>query len=82
VKTYLLTTIRKEGPIHAAVLKSDIRTMAKAGADLGDLDENRVIRLLTELESEGTIRRTMPGGNEWEAIFAAEAVKPKQGMMF
>jgi hypothetical protein len=82
VKEYLLETIRREGPIHAAVLKSDLRTMAKFGVVIGSLDENKVLRTLIELETEGTVRRTAPGGNEWEAVFVVEPVKAKQQLMF
>lgn len=82
MKDFLLLAIQREGPIHAGVLKSDIRTMARNGVAIDDLDENRVLAVLAELEAEGMIRRTMPGGNEWEAVFAAEPVKPKQRTMF
>jgi DNA-binding HxlR family transcriptional regulator len=82
VKEYLLETIRREGPIHAAVLKSDLRTLAKNGVEIGTLDENKVLRTLVELETEGLVRRTAPGGNEWVAVFVVEPVKPKQQLMF
>lgn len=82
MKEYLLETIRREGPIHAAVLKSDLRTLARVGVEIGSLDENKVLRTLVELESEGTVRRTSLGGNEWEAVFVAEPVKAKQQLMF
>jgi hypothetical protein len=82
MKDYLLATIRNEGPIHAAVLKSDLRTLAKSGVEIGTLDENKVLRTLIQLETEGTIRRTSPGANEWEAVFVKEPAKPKQGLMF
>jgi hypothetical protein len=81
MKSYLLATIRREGPIHAAVLKSDLRTMARSKIEIGTLDENKVLRTLIELESEGAIRRTSPGANEWEAVFVKEPAIPK-GFMF
>ena len=82
MKDYLLDTIRQEGPIHAAVLKSDLRTLARSGIEIGTLDENKVIRTLIELESECPVKRTSPDGNEWEAVFVAEPVKAKQQLMF
>lgn len=82
MKDYLLDTIRQEGPIHAAVLKSDLRTLARNGVTIGSLDENKVLRTLIELEAEGLVKRTSAGGNEWEAVFIAEPVKAKQGSLF
>jgi DNA-binding HxlR family transcriptional regulator len=78
MKDYLLETIRQEGPIHASVLKSDLRTLARNNIEVGCLDENLVLRTLIELEGEGLIRRTAPGANQWEAVFAAVPVKAKQ----
>lgn len=61
MQDFCLTAIRKEGSLSAAVLKSDLRTMARAGVEMGGLDENQVIRTLTELEGLGLIRNELGG---------------------
>jgi len=60
MRNYLLETIRREGPIGAAVLKSDIRTLTRSGKVEG-LDENMVFRTLAELEAAGLIVGTLGG---------------------
>ncbi len=80
MKDYLLVTIRREGPISAAVLKSDLRTMARNGVAMGEITDHAIQRVLCELESEGLIERT---ADEWVAV--REKLKPakaKQTTMF
>lgn len=76
MRNYLLLHIRKYGPISTAEFKSDLRTMARNGCDMGDLDENQVIRTLAALEADELIKQQAGG---WVAIHDP---KPVQGMMF
>lgn len=79
MRDFLLTQIRKYGPISTAEFKSDLRCMARNGVDMGDLDENKVIRTLANLASEGLIVE-VPGG--WMPVFRQEPSKAKQRTMF
>jgi hypothetical protein len=65
MRDYILTTIRREGPISTSVLKSDLRTMASNGVEVGAVTDHAVLLVLSELLSEGLIRRD---GDEWEAV--------------
>ena len=78
---YILVTIRKESPVLTAVLKSDCRTMKANGMDWAD--ENRVFRVLAELEAAGLVERTRTDGNEWKRPESkSEPVKVKQQELF
>lgn len=63
----------------ASVLKSDLRTMARGGCDMTNLDENRVFRTLEELEAAGLVVKTLGG---YLPVFVAEVVQAKQGSLF
>jgi hypothetical protein len=72
MRSFLLFQIRKYGPISTAEFKSDLRTMARNGIDMGDLDENKVIRTLDELAADGLIKQQAGG---WVAIHGAKQVQ-------
>jgi hypothetical protein len=76
MRNFLLFQIRKYGPISTAEFKSDLRTMARNGVEMGDLDENKVIRTLDELAADGLIK-SVAGG--WVAIHSPQ---PRQRTMF
>lgn len=76
-QSWLLDSIRKEGPLSAGTLKSDCRTLTRAG--VAGLDENRVFRDLAELERLGLVVDTLGG---WLPVYPAETVKAKQREMF
>lgn len=78
MRDFLLLHIRKYGPISTAEFKSDLRCMARNGAHMGDLDENKVIRTLLELAGEGLIIEKAGG---WIAAEVKEPAKPK-GLLF
>jgi len=78
MRDFLLLHIRKYGPISTAEFKSDLRCMKRNGAHMGDLDENKVIRTLSELAREGLIIEQAGG---WIAAEVKEPAIPK-GFMF
>lgn len=78
MRDFLLTQIRKYGPISTAEFKSDLRCMARNGVDMGELDENKVIRTLQELAGEGLVKEEAGG---WVAVFQKQPAVPK-GFMF
>jgi len=78
MRDFLLTQIRKYGPISTAEFKSDLRCMARAGVEMGDLDENKVIRTLIVLAGEGLVKEEAGG---WVAVYPKEPAVPK-GFMF
>lgn len=70
---HVLLSIRREPPMSAAVLKSDLRTMARAGVDMSGLDENLVLRTLDELERLQLVKKEAGG---YAAVYR-EPPKPK-----
>lgn len=74
--TYCLATIRREHPVMASVLRSDIRTRNNSGPS--DLDENRVFRSLDELQGLGLIAETLGG---WRPVYSEPVAKAKQGQL-
>lgn len=74
MQTWLLTAIRKEGPLMAGTLKSDCRTLTRNGVE--GLDENQVFRTLAELEAAGLIVGTLGG---YMPVFEKQV---KQGSLF
>jgi len=78
MRDFLLTQIRKYGPVSTAEFKSDLRCMARNGCDMGDLDENKVIRTLAALAADGLIAEAAGG---WMPVFRQEP-KQRQQTMF
>jgi hypothetical protein len=74
-QTWLLTAIRREGPISSMQLKADMVVANKFGAGL---DESRIFRDLDDVKQGGLILDTLGG---WVNLVKKE-VRQLQGVLF